>query len=380
MRAWQFLLGVARGHRVTLVAGSPYFPAEDLESISHLAALVKDLVILPWRASRDWEVAARSFRRLALPGTPKRPAGWSDPTAQMRKRLASLRGRSYSHCHIFRLYMLPIALAIMQEHQLTMAQLDLDDWESKTRRLIATLPSSGALRWREEAQVYAGLEAAWLPRFHRIFTCSEEDRKTLQEHYSLKDVRTIRNAIAVPKTRGLPPAGVEPVLLFIGSLGYYPNEDAVRFFVTEVLPKLRLVHPKLRLVVVGAGAPPALQRLMAAAPGVLWLGRVQQVDDCYREATATVVPVRAGGGTRLKVIEAFARTRPVISTSIGVAGLGVEDGVHFLRADTPKEWVAQCLLLLADPALRSQLVLAAFDRVQEYSIKSSIEPIAELFE
>jgi polysaccharide biosynthesis protein PslH len=380
MRAWQFLLGMARGHRVTLVAGSPNFPAEELQSLAHLASLVEDVVILSWRASRDWELALRTFRRLALPGEPARPADWSEPTAAMRRRLARLARRSFGHVHVFRLYMLPIALAILDGDQHALTQLDLDDWESETRRLIATLPSRAARRWRVEAQVYAALEEAWLPRLRRVLVCCEEDRTRLQERYSLEDVRTIRNAIAVPKAPCLPPPGIEPALLFIGSLGYYPNEDAVGFFVTEILPKLRHVHPNLRLLVVGAGAPLALRRLLAAAPGVRWLGRVEQVDDCYRQATAAVVPVRAGGGTRLKVIEAFARARPVISTSIGVAGLALEAGVHFLRADTPDEWVAQSLLLLSDSVLSARLALAAFGRAKEYSLENSIENIAGLFE
>lgn len=301
MRAWAFLLGAARDHRITLVAGSPLFPEEDCEPQAHLAPLVERVIVLPWRAHRDPVLLARRL----LPLNAWRPRDWALPTPRLRRRLAALDPRTFHRVHVQRLYMLPVALEILRGEVRSIDQLDLDDWESETRRQIARLPASPERAG--DAAAYAQIERQWLPRLRTVLVCSEPDRRAIIEHYGRIAVEVQPNAVEVPPQLLPPTASPHPALLFVGALGYRPNADALRAFVLEVLPALRRVCPEIRLCVVGGGAPCSLCRLLAASPAVHWLGPLPSMDPAYDQARSVVVPLRAGGGTRLKVLEAFAR-------------------------------------------------------------------------
>jgi hypothetical protein len=118
--------------------------------------------------------------------------------------------------------------------------------------------------------------------------------------------------------------------LFVGTLGYYPNEDAVAYFCAEVLARLRgAAAGQFQVDVIGTGGLPILSRL-SGPPEVRVLGPVHAIAPAYAEPNAVIVPVRAGGGTRIKVLEAFAFQRPVVSTSLGVEGIDACPEEHVL--------------------------------------------------
>lgn len=153
-------------------------------------------------------------------------------------------------------------------------------------------------------------------------------------------------------------------LLFVGTLRYWPNVQGVRFFVAQVLPRLRDRIPRIEFVVAGADPPPELVEL-AGVPGVRLVGRVPDPRPWLERAGIVVVPLLSGSGTRLKVLEAFAAGRPVVSTRLGAAGLEVEDGVHLLLADSPEEMAAAIARLVESPELRERLVENAWRLVDE---------------
>lgn len=380
MRAWHFLRGAADEHRVTLVAGSPSFPAEDREPREHLEPLVERLIVLPWRAARAPELLLRRLaRRLGRAG--ESPIDWASPTAAHRRSLAELGRGRFDRVHVFRLYMLPVALEILGGDIAAIDTLDLDDWESETRAAIGALePASASGRGGvAAARAYARVERAWLPRLRRVIVCSEADRLALVERHPGVHAIVVPNAISVPREPPPPSVGRSPVILFVGSLGYEPNADAVRFFARDVLPLLRGARENLRLDVVGGGAPRALVRLLDDIPGVRRLGALPSIDAAYAEAHLVVVPLRAGGGTRLKVLEAFARARTVVSTAVGVAGLDVVEGVHYVRAESPAEWAASVLGLLDAPARRAAIATAARLWVLDRSLEDGVARVTALF-
>lgn len=143
--------------------------------------------------------------------------------------------------------------------------------------------------------------------------------------------------------------------MFLGNLNYYPNQDAISFFMEQVLPKFQqqTAH-SIRLDVAGSGAWEGIHKYQANQ-NFRHVGFVPDVIAAYQDADAVVVPLRAGGGTRIKVLEAFSYRRPVVSTTIGIEGLEVEDGTHVLVADTPDDFAKQCLQLLEKPQLVSTL-------------------------
>ncbi len=143
-------------------------------------------------------------------------------------------------------------------------------------------------------------------------------------------------------------------LVFVGAMHWRPNQDAVTWFVEEVLPLLRDRRPDVSLVVVGQAPPPHIQKL-DSLPGVHIAGRVEDVRPYVDSAAVYVVPLRIGGGTRLKILEALAMKKAIVSTSVGAEGLNVTDGADIMLADTADEFAEKVDMLLRDVALRREL-------------------------
>jgi glycosyltransferase involved in cell wall biosynthesis len=172
--------------------------------------------------------------------------------------------------------------------------------------------------------------------------------------------------------------GSPPTVLFAGTLRYPPNAEAARFLVGEVRPPLVALVPDVRIRLVGLSTP-ALSDL-DDPPGVSIVGQVPDIGVELARADLVVVPLRFGSGTRLKVLEAFAQRVPVVSTSLGAEGLGAEDGVHLLIADTPASLAAACARLLADLSLRRRVVDAAhqlfLDKFQNGVVEREVAELA----
>lgn len=189
-----------------------------------------------------------------------------------------------------------------------------------------------------------------------VVVCSELDRRRLD----LPNVAVIPNGYE--EQAGRRPARDRrtdrrdrpPVLTMIGLMSHGPNEDGARFFVSEVLPRIRAAVPEVELRVVGR-TEGRLEDL-AGTRGVTVVGEVESVDDELDRADVAVVPLRFGGGTRVKVLEAFAAKVPVVSTTIGCEGLDAEDGRHLLVADRPDDLAHACMTLLRDPTLAHRLI------------------------
>jgi glycosyltransferase involved in cell wall biosynthesis len=253
-------------------------------------------------------------------------------------------------------------------------ELDLDDIESITRRSIAAgLMRRGrwwdALKARCHARRAARREAEALQEFGCIHVCSSDDAAQLALRQPAARIEVMPNRLAHLPDRM--PAGDPHCVVFVGTLNYFPNEDAVLFFAKEVLPALRAHSPAWRLLVAGRGAPLALQRRLSHCPGVEFRGAVQDVAELYRPAGLVVAPVQAGGGTKIKVLEALGYGRPLVATSHAAYGLGLADGVHFLQAKTPSEWVAACRRLAEDPELGARLGTTGRERIRGHFVAPS---------
>ncbi len=138
-----------------------------------------------------------------------------------------------------------------------------------------------------------------------------------------------------------------PNLVFTGSMDWRPNQDSVEYFVNDILPLVRAEQPDVQTVFVGRNPPPKIADL-GKLDGVTITGTVDDVRPYIREAAVYIVPLRIGGGSRLKILEALAMKRPVVSTGVGAEGLDVTDGRELLLADTPEQFARQINLLLSD--------------------------------
>lgn len=168
-----------------------------------------------------------------------------------------------------------------------------------------------------------------------------------------------------PRLPASPATGADsPCLVFVGALRYRPNAEAARWAAGTILPRVRERLPGATLALVGADPPPEVVAL-GGLPGVTVSGTVPDVRPWVERADIVVVPLRSGGGTRLKILEAFALGRPVVSTPIGAAGLEVRDSEHLLLADDPEQFAAAVARLTADATLRERLVERAYALVRE---------------
>ncbi len=257
--------------------------------------------------------------------------------------------------------------------------LDLDDVESCSRAAIAELLRANGQEHAaraEERAAEAALkqEIAALLSFDRVYVCSPGDENLLPI-CGTAEVRVLPNVIE-PPTSLLPRNPGQPfTLLFVGTLGYAPNDDGLRFVAEDVLPLLRAGAPvPFRIQIVGH-APKGI-RMLAEHPEIEVSGFVPSLAPVYAAAGAVIVPLRAGGGTRIKVLEAAAHRVPIVSTSIGIAGIAMRDGHHCLVADDPSAFAASCIQLMQDSDLGTRLGDAAHELVRSrYSLEAMIQAV-----
>lgn len=208
-------------------------------------------------------------------------------------------------------------------------------------------------------------EARACRRFDRVVAVSEEDRETLEDAYELDDVASVETGVDTDYYRpreGYPPRPSH--LVFTGSMDWLPNEDAMAWFVREVLPRIREDVPDATLSIVGRRPSQAVLDLEDQAPGVTVTGGVPDVRPYLEEASVFVVPLRIGGGTRLKIYEAMAMERPVVSTRVGKEGLPVNHGEELRVADEPADFAAEVSRLLGDPDEARRLGRRGAERVR----------------
>jgi glycosyltransferase involved in cell wall biosynthesis len=188
-----------------------------------------------------------------------------------------------------------------------------------------------------------------------LVVCSELDRDRVGG-----DSVVLPNGYDAPEP--LPPRRRRdrtPVLGFVGGLDYPPNGDAAGFAAREVLPRVRAVRPDAELWLIGHVPSGGAAARLADLPGVRLLGRVDDVSATLADVDVAVAPIRFGGGTRIKILEAFAHRVPVVATTVGCEGLRVRDGESLLVADDAATFAAACLRLLADRALADRLTAEA---------------------
>lgn len=170
-------------------------------------------------------------------------------------------------------------------------------------------------------------------------------------------------------------------MLFLGSLDWFPNQDGLVWFTSEILPRVRQMEPNATLRVVGRHAPKSLERRLRQTPGVDFVGEVENVQHEIAHASLVVVPLRIGGGTRIKILEAMAAGRAVISTSIGAEGLDVNDGVHIRIEDEIASLSKAAASLLRDNERRRALAAAARQlTVDRYSWDRSAQVLDRAWE
>jgi polysaccharide biosynthesis protein PslH len=353
LRISYLLRELARQHEVELLSFAPEAPGDAaLRELHELCAAVELLPETPF--------AGRAGGRLRglFSAAPRSVVANHSPA--MAAAVRARAGRRYDVVIASELHMAPYALLLdaprlLEEVELTILR---EQYATQTRLLGR---ARYGLTWWKTRRYVAGL----LRQFAGATVVSERERELLRPfmpaHLGLAVVPNGVDMTACAGSFGDPQVDT---LIYPGALSYDANFDAMAHFLGAIWPRLRATRPGVRLRVTGRAAPEQIAAL-PAADGVEFTGYLDDVRPAVARAWAEVVPLRKGGGTRLKVLEALALGTPVVSTSKGVEGLELEDERHVLVADTAETFAAATERLLGQPELRASLALAGRQAVRE---------------
>ncbi len=212
-------------------------------------------------------------------------------------------------------------------------------------------------RWyiKMQAERVHSFEQRACKQFDLIVAVSDDDKRRLETEYQADNVVVVPNGV---DTEYFTSAAIpeEPNrLVFTGSMDWRPNQDALLYFYREIWPLIVAEKPNTELWLVGRRPPSSLTALARADRRIHVTGQVDDVRPYIDAAPVYIVPLRIGGGSRLKILEALSMKKAIVSTSIGAEGLHVEHDRHLILADTPQAFAAQALRLLDDPTTRRRL-------------------------
>ena len=229
---------------------------------------------------------------------------------------------------------------------------------------VATNPIWKLLSWREWRTMESA-EQKYLRRANHVLAVSEDDRDFFCKYIDAARLSVIPTGADTQYFR--PTATPETLysLVFTGSMDWLPNEDAIIFFTKEILPLIRKEVPDVSLTVVGRKPSQRLSELAASEANIKLTGWVEDIRPFLASSAVCIVPLRIGGGTRLKIFEAMSMGKAVVSTTVGAEGLPVRHGEHLLIADEPTAFASSTVGLLRDPARRHELGDAAHKLVEE---------------
>ncbi len=345
IRTYHMLKELKKAHQITYLALDDGTAAPDAEE--RASEYCHTLIRVPHKTAAKFsntfyrEVVANVFSRLPYAVEKYRSEAFSQ---RLEQQLAS-GGVDVIVCDfLFPSINLPDSLrcpTVLFQHNV----------EAQIWRRHADVQNNPLARWyfHEQWRRMRAYERAACSRVNTVVAVSPEDREMMRCEYGVSEVFDVPTGVDASYYVPNPLIQPEPLsLVFTGSMDWLPNDDAVWYFVQEILPLVRAVKPDVRLTIVGRNPFPRLRELAENDPRIEVTGRVDDVRPYIDRAAAYVIPLRIGGGTRLKVFEAMAMEKALVSTSIGVEGLRVTDGEDVLIADSPRAFAQAVLRVLIE--------------------------------
>lgn len=362
VRAWHLLRQIAQHHDVTLL--SLLESASDTQFFPHLQQYSVQVEGVVKQRRRSKKKLLPHLLRTMLKGQPRRNG--LAHYEEMENKV-----RELTHSQHF---------DIIQIEQSTMAPYVefISDTNNRAARLI-NLYDVGAAQFDSITKVQSDFRSrfwTWFDsfllrhwesiyvasHFDKCIVVSAVDRDILRRGNPNLEPVVVPNGVDTTQQHLLPQPTASNEIIFVGNMRYMPNVDGAIFFCKEVFPLIKRKVPEVTLSLVGSTPMNVVQSL--AAEDVTVTGYVESVIPYYQQAAASVVPLRAGSGTRLKILESMALGRPVVSTTLGCEGLTVTHGENILIADSPTDFADQTIRLLTDHQLRQYLVTNARQLVE----------------
>jgi polysaccharide biosynthesis protein PslH len=365
IRNFYVMRGLAKRHSVTLLAfGSPD------ESYEPLTSMGLEVVAVPAPRKRS---NARRVAELMTTLEPDLARRLSCENMRATARLNALIGNPFDVIQVEGLEMAPYAWDLLRATPLqrrTRLVYDAHNAEWLLQRRAYENDLMHKIRW--PAAAYSLIQTFKLRRYEgrlvraswATIAVSKEDSKALQSLAPDARIEVAPNGVDTGFFQPLDPTVVEPQLcVFTGKMDFRPNVDAVKWFAESVWPAVRNALPGATFAVVGRDPAPAV-RALGAHPGVTVTGPVQDVRPWLGRAGVVVAPLRVGGGTRLKVLEAMSMAKPIVATSMAVDGLNVEPGTEIVIDDDPLAMARSIVALAGDAERRAALGAAARRRAE----------------
>ncbi len=363
IKTWHVLRHLhRRGHEVDLVS---FVRSDEMEHIGEVRRICRSIHTIPIRRSRlfDGWYLLRALMR-GRPFLVER-----DNLSDMRKLVDELISKeNYDIAHADQLTMAQFLLSARQ-NQARLARPSLVfDAHNAVWTIVEGMKTNVPPPLRPlltlEARRIRAYEGRVILAFDHTLAVTRDDREALlQAAHAASNGSAVPPAISVipiaVDTEALKPTGQDGEscnILTLGTLHYPPNADGIRWFAKEIFPHVRQLVPEASLTIVGKNPPPDFVGMERESEGAIEVtGYVPDLDPFMEEASIMVVPVRAGGGMKVRVLEGLARGMPMVTTTVGLAGIEARNGEEILVADDTVRFAAQTVRLLLDEHLRSKL-------------------------
>lgn len=387
LRAFHLLRGVANQHTVDLVAfvQEPWLKtiygdvATGLtEARRELGALCRSVHFLPIRSMTGRYARHRTALRALLSGR-SYTTSWLDQSDAVRLITDLVAQHDYDLAHFDTIGLAPLARGIPKQ----LATLGHHNIESHLFTRRSQTERSALQKWyfAREGRLLQEDEREAISRFALQITCSELDSERLLEIDSRARIECVPNGVDCDYFTPQDVQERPSSLVFVGTLNWHPNSDAMMFFLREVWPSLKREVPDATLDIVGANAPKELVEVASRSPGVCMHGFVPDVRPYIARSSVFICPIMDGGGTKLKVLDAFAMGKTVLAHPIALEGIDVTPGSDVEVAETPQQFVALSKELFADAERRRAIGAKARTLVeQKYSFAAIAAKLAAVFE
>jgi polysaccharide biosynthesis protein PslH len=326
------------------------------ESRRELEAFCASLTFLPIdRLRHRWGKQATALRALVNGST--YTTSWLINASARAEIAAVLDRRSYDLVHFDTIGLVPYR-ALVGDVPATLMHHNVES-HMLQRRANNTANPLARIYFRHEARKLREIERHTAPQFAAHITCSELDRYRFRQIASKSNVVVIPNGVDCElfSSQSLP---IRPnSIVFVGSMNWYPNVDAMLFFLREIWPGLKRRVPEVTMDIAGSSPPASVVKLARSLPEVRVHGYLPDVRPLIDSAAVYVCPIRDGGGTKLKILDAFAMKKCVVAHPIACEGINVTAGRDVLLATTPEEFVAEISRLLAHDSERVAIGAAA---------------------
>jgi sugar transferase (PEP-CTERM/EpsH1 system associated) len=354
LRTYNVLRRLARDNEVYLAAFTA--SEEQREGVSHLLEFCQEVVTVKLTSMKEMVHLGKMLTCILRWDPPELRLGFSEDLARKIRELTERVDFDIVQIEhgSMGMYLEALPAELRKRAVWTLHDIDFD----KFMRL-ARIEKNKSTKLR--AWIHAMTMRRWQPRVAACFgycvTMSEADRQLLLAANGSLAVGVSPNGVDTRHYCPLPDEGNASEILFIGNMGYRPNADAAIYFCNQVLPLIRRNVPDIKVWIVGINPGTSVKQLQGS--GVCVTGSVSDVVPYYKRSKICVVPLRAGSGTRLKILEAMALGRVVVSTSIGCEGLNVVDGEHIVVANDSRTFAEQTVRLLASDELRAKIAANA---------------------